>query len=138
MKNTKVSDSQLYNLPKVHNRAGNLTSVHSNNEVPFPIKRVFYIFDIPSGQTRGGHAHKECHEFIVPVCGSFEVIIDDGESKKTFYLNNPTQALHLIPGTWINLFNFSSGAVVLVFNSLQYDEKDYIREYAEFINYKKQ
>lgn len=101
------------------------------------MKRVYYLYDIPGGESRGAHAHKELKQLIIAASGSFEVTLDDGNVKRTFTLNRPYQGLLVVPGIWRELNNFSSGAVCLVMASLPYDEKDYIREYDHFINYKK-
>ena len=101
------------------------------------MKRVYYLYDIPGGESRGAHAHKELKQLIIAASGSFEVTLDDGNVKRTFTLNRPYQGLLVVPGIWHELNNFSSGAVCLVMASLPYDEKDYIREYDHFINYKK-
>ncbi len=137
---TKIKSS-IYNcsilqLPKIHNRAGNITVVNNNDNIPFEVKRVFYIYDIPGGEDRGAHAHKDCHQFLVAVSGSFEVEMDDGTNKRTITLNRPYYGLHIPPGIWSAEKGFSSGAVCLVLASHKYDEKDYIRDYKDFLAYK--
>lgn len=134
---SKIDDCKIHELPKVVNNAGNLTSLNNGIEIPFEIKRVFYIFDIPAGESRGGHAHKNLHQFIIAVSGAFEVLIDDGEERRTIRLDRPYMGLHKIPGIWSELLNFSSGAVCLVLASEYYDENDYIRNPEEFIRLKK-
>jgi len=136
-----MTESSIYNcsvltLPKVHNRAGNITALNNSMDLPFDIRRVYYLYDIPGGELRGGHAHKELQQLIVAVSGSFDITLDDGMNKKTVSLNRPYYGLHIIPGIWRELSNFSSGAICLVMASLIYDEKDYIRDYSEFLNYK--
>ena len=132
-----IYNCNVIELPKIHNRAGNITPLHGGIEIPFGIKRVYYLYDVPGGETRGGHAHKMLHQLIVAASGSFDVTIDDGITKKTITLNRPNFGLYIIPGIWRDLHNFSSGAVLLVLASDNYDEKDYIREYDDFLNLKK-
>jgi len=132
-----IYNCNVIELPKIHNRAGNITPLHGGIEIPFGIKRVYYLYDVPGGETRGGHAHKTLHQLIVAASGSFDVTIDDGTTKKTITLNRPNFGLYIIPGIWRDLHNFSSGAVLLVLASDNYDEKDYIREYDDFLNLKK-
>lgn len=126
----------IITLPKIEDPRGNL-SVIENDTIPFPIRRVYYLYDVPSGAQRGGHAHKAQEEFIIAVSGSFDVILDDGEEQRVFSLNMPNQGLYVSTKTWRELRNFSSGAVCLVISSGEYDEDDYIREYADFIDYLK-
>ncbi|KAA6341558.1 TDP-4-oxo-6-deoxy-alpha-D-glucose-3 4-oxoisomerase, partial [termite gut metagenome] len=130
-----VYDCSIIELPKIENRAGNITLVHGNINLPFLVKRVFYSYDIPGGEARGAHAHKECHQFLVAASGSYEVVLDDGRNKRTVLLNRPFYGLHIIPGIWAWEQGFSSGSVCLVLASHGYDENDYIREYREYINY---
>ena len=132
-----VSDCSLIKLPKIENRSGNLTSIQNSIEIPFDIKRIFYLYDIPGGKDRGAHAHLECHQFLIAGSGSFDVLLDDGKSKKLVTLNQPYKGLHIPPGIWASEINFSSGSICLVLASHKYDEKDYIREYGEFLQYKK-
>ncbi|MCU4166643.1 FdtA/QdtA family cupin domain-containing protein [Carboxylicivirga caseinilyticus] len=136
MKNIKVFDCPVIEVPKVSNRAGNISIVEGYQNLPFDFKRIFYIYDIPAGESRGAHAHKECHQFIIAASGSFEVSIDDGVNKKTVTLNRPFYGLHIPPGIWAHELNFSSGAICLVVASHKYDEKDYIRNYSEFLEWK--
>jgi hypothetical protein len=131
-----VYDCALIHLPKHGDRIGNITAVNNGKEIPFDIKRVFYLYDIPGGESRGAHAHKECHQFLVAVSGAFEVLIDDGLIKRQVQLNTPTIGLHIPPGIWASEINFSSGSICLVLASMEYSEGDYLREYAEFIQYK--
>lgn len=123
-------------LPKIHNRAGNLTAMNNWTEVPFATRRVYYLYDIPCGEQRGGHAHRQLEQLLVAVSGSFSVTLDDGREKRTVFLNNPSQGLYIGPGIWRTLENFSSGAVCLVLASHPYEEDDYIREYDQFIECK--
>jgi hypothetical protein len=127
-----VFDCSIVELPRIFNRAGNITPVSNNQEIPFEIKRVFYIYDIPGGEDRGAHAHKECHQFLVAASGSFEIELDDGNIKRTVVLNRPYYGLHIPPGIWAAEKGFSSGAICLVLASHKYDEKDYIRDYHYF------
>jgi hypothetical protein len=129
-----VFDCNLLQLPKIENRAGNITPIHNNIEIPFEVKRVFYLYDIPGGESRGAHAHKECHQFLVAASGSFEILLDDGKSKRTVFLNRPYMGLHIPPGIWASELNFSSGSICLVLASHTYNENDYIRNYQDFIN----
>ena len=130
-----VFDSSIYELNKMHDAEGNLTFIYQNVHVPFEINRVFYSYDIPGGEERGGHAHKECHQFIIAASGSFEVVLDDGTNKRTVVLNRPFWGLHVPPGIWSSEQGFSSGSICLVLASHGYDEDDYIRNYDEFLEY---
>ena len=131
-----VYDCSIFELPRIKNRAGNITPVHNNIEIPFAIKRVFYLYDIPGGETRGAHAHKECHQFLIAASGSFEVSLNDSRTKRTVQLNRPYLGLHIPPKIWASEINFSSGAICLVFASEVYNENDYIRDYEEYLNTK--
>lgn len=126
----------IYELTKIHNPAGNLTVIQSDRYFPFDVKRVFYLYDIPGGTERGGHAHKNLYQFIVAASGSFDVTLDDGRNKRTVYLNRPYYGLMVVPGIWNELGNFSSGAICLVLASDKYDPVSYIRDYDEFKRYK--
>ena len=137
MKKTTVYDCSMVEMDKHHHETGNITVIENGKTIPFDVKRVYYLYDIPGGESRGAHAHKELKQLIIAASGSFEVTLDDGNVKRTFTLNRPYQGLLVVPGIWRELNNFSSGAVCLVMASLPYDEKDYIREYDHFINYKK-
>ena len=135
-KTVSVFDCSIFTLGKNENAQGNLTVVQSMLDVPFNIKRVFYLYDIPGGEARGAHAHKQCHQFLVAVSGSFEVVLDDGCNKRTVVLNRPFYGLHIPPGIWASEQGFSSGSVCLVLASEKYDEGDYIRNYNDYIKYK--
>lgn len=137
MNNPTVFDCSLIYLPKIGDRNGNITPVNNSIEVPFDIKRVFYLYDIPGGESRGAHAHKECHQFLIAASGAFEVLMDDGKVQRQIQLNRPNIGLHILPGIWASEINFSSGSVCLVLVSHEYDVKDYIREYNEFSYWKK-
>lgn len=129
-----VFDCQLIYLPKIKNRAGNITPVHNNIEVPFAIKRVFYLYDVPGGESRGAHAHRQCHQFLIAASGSFEVLLDDGKIKRQVQLNRPDIGLHIPPGIWASEINFSSGAICLVLASQGYEADDYIRDYETYLS----
>lgn len=130
-------DYQLIEIPRHTDRRGNLSVVENGINVPFDIKRVFYIYDVPGGESRAGHAHYTLYEFVIALSGSFSVIVDDGSEQTTILLNKPFEGLLLKPGTWSHLVDFSSGAVALVLCSDFYDEEDYIRSYDKFIELKK-
>lgn len=132
-----VYDCSIIELTKIADRSGNITPIEGIKNIPFEIKRVFYTYDIPGGESRGAHAHKECHQFLIAASGAFEVLLDDGVNKRTVLLNRPFYGLHIPPGIWASEQGFSSGSVCLVFASHKYDENDYIRNYLEFINLKK-
>ena len=132
-----INDCSIIELDKHHHVKGNITVVENNQEVPFNIKRIYYLYDVPGGETLGGHAHKELRQLIVAASGSFSVILKDGNSKKTIVLNRPYHGLLIVPGIWRELDDFSSGSVCLVLASENYDENDYLREYDQFVEYKK-
>ena len=136
MKKPTVYDCSVVELGKIENNQGNLTVVQSNQNVPFDVKRVFYLYDIPGGEARGAHAHKQCHQFLVAVSGCFEVVLDDGVNKRTVTLNRPFYGLHIPPGIWAAEQGFSSGSVCLVMASEKFDEEDYVREYETFLKHK--
>lgn len=132
MKKTSVYNCSILEIDKHHNARGNISVVENGITVPFDVKRVYYLYDVPGGESRGGHAHKKLQQFIVAASGSFDVILDDGELKRTFTLNRPYQGLLVVPGIWREINNFSSGSVCLVLASTGYDEEDYIRDYELF------
>jgi len=133
---TTVFDVSLLYLPKIHNRAGNITAIEDFKQVPFDIKRIYYLYDIPGGEERGGHAHKNLRQLIIAASGSFDVLIDDGKNKRMVNLNRPYLGLYLVPGLWREIINFSSGAICLVLASEKYEAEDYIRAYEAFKNEK--
>ncbi len=137
MINKTVYDCYILPLSKIHNRAGNITIVEGDKDVPFPIKRIYYLYDIPGGETRGGHAHKELFQLIVAASGSFNVLLDDGMNKKIVTLNRPDYGLLVVPGLWRELFEFSSGSVCMVIASREFNEDDYFRNYESFLIYKR-
>ena len=134
---SSVYDCVMLPLSKIHNRAGNITIVEGNENVPFDVKRIYYLYDIPGGEDRGGHAHKELRQLIVAASGSFNILLDDGKNKKIVTLNRPDYGLLVVPGIWRDLMDFSSGAICMVLASEGYSEDDYIREYQDFEDYKK-
>lgn len=134
MFNTSVYNCNVIDLPKIHNRSGNITPIHSELDIPFDIKRVYYLYDIPGGENRGGHAHYKLNQLLIAASGSFDVILDDGRMRKTVSLNRPNVGLLITQGIWRDLVNFSSGAVLLVLASEQYDAHDYIRDYNTFLS----
>jgi hypothetical protein len=132
-----VYDCSVIELVKIASRQGNITPVYNSVNIPFDVKRVFYTYDIPGGESRGAHAHKLCHQFLVAASGSFEVLLDDGVNRRTVLLNRPFYGLHIPPGIWAAEQGFSSGSVCLVLASEKYSAEDYIRDYKEFLNYKR-
>lgn len=131
-----INDCKVIELPKVNNSAGNLTFIQNSLHLPFDVKRVYYLYDVPGGSERGGHAHKDLYQLIVAASGSFEVVMCDGKQKKVIQLNRPNFGLLLIPGIWREIVNFSSGAISLVLASEKFYENDYIRKYSEFEKWK--
>lgn len=123
----------IIDLPKIFDPRGNLTVAEQLRQVPFEVKRVYWTYDVPSGESRGGHAHKQCVEFIIAVSGSFTVTLDNGTQKQSFHLNHPWQGLLVETGVWRTLEDFSSGAVCLVLASEPFEEEDYIREYEDYL-----
>ena len=136
MNYSSVFDCSLIELPKNHTINGNITSVNNFEQVPFEIKRVYYLYDIPGGESIGGHAHKALQQLIIAASGSFDLIVNDGKVKRTFNLNRPYQGVLMPAGLWRELDNFSSGSICLVLASQEYTEIDYIRDYSEFLNFK--
>lgn len=137
-KDINVYGCSVIELPKITDRSGNITPIEAFKNIPFDIKRVFYSYDIPGGESRGAHAHKECHQFLIAASGSYEVLLDDGCNKRTVLLNRPFYGLHIPPGIWASEQGFSSGSICLVLASLPYQKEDYIRDYDEYLRYIKQ
>ncbi len=125
---------KLINFPKITDARGNLTFVEGGNQIPFDIQRVYYLYDVPGGAQRGGHAHKDLHQVIIAMSGSFDVLLDDGTNKKRVHMNRSYNGLYVCPMIWRELDNFSSGSVLMVLASNKYDESDYYRDYADFLN----
>jgi len=134
---TTLEDVKLIQLPKVMNPAGNITAINGGLDLPFEVNRVYYLYDIPGGQDRGGHAHKALHQLLVAASGSFSILLKDGRASKEFNLKRPYEGLLLPPGLWRELRDFSSGSICLVLASHPYSEVDYIREFKEFKEFKK-
>jgi len=128
-----IEKCKLIDLPKIAEPRGNLTFIEGRRHVPFDIKRVYYLYDVPGGAERGGHAHKDLHQLIVAMSGSFDIVLDDGRQKKRIHLNRSYYGLYVCPMIWREMDNFSSGAVCLVLASNLYDEKDYYRDYSDFL-----
>jgi len=136
-KKSSVFDCTILQLPQVNTETGNITAVNNQFEIPFETKRVYYLYDVPGGEARGGHGHKELQQLIVAASGSFDLIVDDGNIKRTFSLNRPNMGVYMPAGLWRELDNFSSGSICLVLASMEYSEGDYLREYEKFIKFKK-
>lgn len=129
------NENSLICLPRIFDPRGNLTVAEAERHIPFPIRRAYWVYDVPGGESRGGHAHKQCREFIVALSGSFHVTLDNGTEQQTFLLNHPYQGLLVETNIWRTLDDFSSGAVCLVLASEPFEEADYIRKYEEFLTY---
>lgn len=130
----RLSNCQITELVKISNEKGNLTFIEGGRHIPFDIKRIYYLYDVPGGAERGGHAHRDLQQFLIAVSGSFDVVLDDGHMKYRYHLNRSYFGLYVPRMIWRELDNFSSGSVCLVLASAYYDEADYIREYAEYQN----
>ena len=133
MRHTTISDCKLIDLRKISDPRGNLTIIESNGDVPFDIKRVYYLYDVPGGEHRGAHAHKALYQLLIAASGSFSVTLDDGKEKITYNLKRPYYGLLIVPGIWRDLDDFSSGSVCLCLASEHYEREDYIRDYNDFI-----
>ena len=136
MYDLSVFDCSIIEIGKIRDRSGNISVIENNQYFPFGIKRIFYLYDIPGGESRGAHAHKECHQFLVSASGAFEVLLDDGKTKRFVQLNRPYLGLHIPPGIWASEMNFSSGSICMVFASHVYNEADYLRQYDDFLNFR--
>ncbi len=128
-----LADCRIIELPRIQDPRGNLTFVEGGQQAPFDIKRVYYLYDVPGGSERGGHAHLALHQFVIAMSGSFDIVLDDGFEKKRIHLNRSYLGLYLPPMTWRELDNFSSGSVCMVLASEHFDEADYLRDYSEFM-----
>jgi len=128
-----VNDCCLIDLPRIHDPRGNLSYVETERHLPFEFRRVFYLYDVPGGENRAGHALKDCHQFLIAMSGSFDVVVKDGYSERRVHLNRSYYGLHLPPRVWRELDNFSSGSVCMVIASRPYDEGDYYRDYRDFL-----
>ncbi len=131
-----VHDCPIIELPIVHNLSGSITVLENEFNIPFEIKRVYYLYDIPMNSERGGHAHYQLEQYVIAASGSFSFILDDGSSKREIFLNHPNKALHIKQGIWREMKNFSSGSICLVLASINYEESDYIRDYEEFLKFR--
>ena len=139
MEKYSVFDCSIVELDRHHSdRKGNLSVVENGVTLPFDVKRVYYLYDIPGGVGRGSHAHRKLEQLIIAASGSFTVTLDDGKSKRSFFLNRPYQGLYVKPGLWRDLEDFSSGAVCMVLASEVYQKEDYIRDYQEFLKYRQE
>ncbi len=136
MKETTIDDITLINIPKVHDERGVLAAIEGD-VIPFKIERVYYLYDVPSDAYRGGHAHKELFQLLIPLSGSFDVHLKDGHYEKTISLNKPNKGVLIVPGIWREIDNFSSGSVCLVLASAKFNEADYIRAFNDFLLFKK-
>lgn len=136
MKHNTIHDCKLIDLRKISDPRGNLTVIEGNGDIPFEIKRVYYLYDVPGGESRGAHAHKELYQLLIAANGSFSVTLDDGREKATCNLKRPYYGLLIVPGIWRDLDDFSSGSVCLCLASEHYEAEDYIRDYDEFLKYK--
>lgn len=128
-----IENCRIIDLPRIKDPRGNLTFVEANRHVPFDILRVYYLYDVPGGAERGGHAHRELNQLIIAMSGSFDIHLDDGRTKRTFHMARSYYGLYVCPMIWREIDNFSSGAVCMVLASNYYDEADYYRDYAEFV-----
>ena len=131
-----LSDVRTIDLPVIPFRAGNISPMENLKEVPFETRRIFYLYDIPGGESRGAHAHRECWQFLIAASGSFQVLADDGLHQESYFLNRPYRGLLIPPGIWASELDFSSGAVCLVLASHPYQAEDYIRKYEEFLTFR--
>jgi hypothetical protein len=131
-----VDDCKIVDLETKHNELGNITIVKNNLTIPFAVKRIYYLYDIPMGTERGGHAHLNLEQYVIAGSGSFTFIVDDGKNRKEFFLNRPNLALHILPGIWRDMRDFSSGSVCLVLASMAFQEEDYVRDFNNFLKYR--
>jgi hypothetical protein len=137
MQTSKISDCKMIDLPKIHAESGDITAINNLELIPFEIKRVYYLYDVPNRADRGAHAHKELYQLLVAISGSFDIELNDGLQKMKYTLNQPDQGLLIVPGIWRDLNNFSGGGICLVLASHEYDEADYITDYQDYLVLKK-
>ncbi|EEF26989.1 conserved hypothetical protein [Ricinus communis] len=130
-----LNDCRIIELPKITDPRGNLTFVEGDHHIPFDIKRVYYLYDVPGGSDRGSHAHRNLHQFVIAMSGSFDIVLDDGDRQRRFHLNRSYYGLYICPMMWRSLDNFSSGGVCMVLASAQYDPADYIRDHNQFLSF---
>jgi hypothetical protein len=130
---SRISQCKIIQLPKTTDPRGNLTFIEGGRQIPFEIRRVYYLYDVPGGSTRGGHAHRDLHQLIIAMSGSFDVVLDDGDEQQRFHMNRSYYGLYVCPMLWRELDNFSSGSVCMVLASNFYDEADYYRDYEQFV-----
>ena len=135
MTRPSIHDCELMELPRIYDPGGNITPLHGGEDLPFEIRRVFYLYDIPGGESRGAHAHKVCHQLIVAAAGAFDVFLDDGREQRVVTLNRPYYGLHVLPGIWASQREFSSSSICLVLASELYDVNDFIRDYDDFLRF---
>lgn len=138
MRTYNVAECEIVDLPVVHNSEGNINVLQNQKDVPFDVRRIYYLYDVPYGSERGGHAHYNLQQYIIAASGSFTFVLDDGVHKREIFLNSPQKALHIYPGIWREMNGFSSGSICLVLASLTYSEEDYIRDYDEFLKFRTQ
>ena len=136
LKNNTVFDCSVIDMSKVHAKTGNITVLENGDNTPFDVKRIYYLYDVPSGEERGGHAHYELEQYIIAASGSLDVVLDDGINRRRISLNRPNLAVHIVPGLWRELDDFSSGSICMVLASEKYGEKDYIRNYKKYKEWK--
>ena len=136
MVDTTVYNCSIIQLPRISTESGNITALENSKHLPFDLERIYYLYDIPSGEERGGHAHRELKQLIIAASGSFSIELDDGQNKKVIQLNQPHYGLYIAPGIWREIIEFSSGSICLVLASEKYTESDYIRDYSAFKSYK--
>ncbi len=136
MRSSTVFDCNLVGLPVITTESGNITSINNHKDLPFEIKRVYYLYDVPNLADRGAHGHKNLRQLVVAVSGSFTITLFDGKESRSFVLNQPNKGLLIVPGIWRELNSFSGGAICLVLASEEYDEDDYIRDYEEFLKFR--
>ena len=137
LKNNTVFDCSVIDMSKAHAKTGSITVLENGDNTPFDVKRIYYLYDVPSGEERGGHAHYELEQYIIAASGSFDVVLDDGINRRRISLNRPNLALHIKPGLWRSLDDFSSGSICLVLASEKYEEEDYMRNYNDFKKFRK-